>query len=778
MSEMTMWMRERLIFLGNGMYGSNKKAFLKKWHFTIPFKVCKFIKIKKRLKQFIIYILVLIIGVAGSDELIAQEKAITLTGSVKGKESRIPIPDVEVFVPGGARTRTDTFGKFEIRLKIGDELVVRGAELTTVYYTVKSDEELEILVEGYDAGEELKKSKRTRTLTHHALLDSARYYKKRDIDKSLSFIEQSLTVLGNKGAHSERASSLEVLGDIYIFHRQYDLAVSNYKNALKETYSAEVKIKLARAYLLSKDFKEALKTYEQLKAERRLAPYQRIVIYEGLGDVYTKQGLYKKARNAYQTGLELARANKVTPKITDLNSKLGDAYAEEDLTEEAEANYGNALVLAKQENTKRAVREKEKVADFYNEKNEYDKEIELRKSTLREMQSLDEAVEEPASEYKENDSITTQKINYKIANAYIAKNNLEEAIPYLEKSIEEADKKEDLIVQKDATRKLSEVYRSTGDFTRAFETYRQYVELVDTLYVKKEQELAQVARINRDIALKQSRISGLEQERALSESRYDLALTQQQLAEETNKRQKIIIYSLILGMFLLAVTAGLFYRNNKQQKLANNLLALKSLRTQMNPHFIFNALNSVNNFIAKNDERSANRYLSEFSTLMRSVLENSEEDFIPLEKEIELLKLYTKLEHSRFSEKFDYDIEVDQHIDVNAFMIPPMLLQPYVENAIWHGLRYKETRGFLKIAFTEQDKDTLQITIQDNGIGRKQSQALKTTHQRKQKSKGMGNIKKRIAILNAMYKDKVDVSVADNIQDASGTVVLLTLKKD
>lgn len=198
----------------------------------------------------------------------------------------------------------------------------------------------------------------------------------------------------------------------------------------------------------------------------------------------------------------------------------------------------------------------------------------------------------------------------------------------------------------------------------------------------------------------------------------------------------------------------------------------------MNPHFIFNALNSVNNFIAKSDERSANRFLSEFSVLMRSVLENSEEDFIPLSKELELLKLYVKLEHSRFEDKFDYEIEIEKGVDIDAFKIPPMLLQPYIENAIWHGLRYKEEKGFLKIKVLPENANTLQIQILDNGIGRKKSAQLKTQNQKKQKSKGMGNIKKRIGILNTMYKSQVTVQVSDLESNGTGTQVILRLKKD
>ena len=244
------------------------------------------------------------------------------------------------------------------------------------------------------------------------------------------------------------------------------------------------------------------------------------------------------------------------------------------------------------------------------------------------------------------------------------------------------------------------------------------------------------------------------------------------------ERQKWLIYSLIFGMLLLGLTTYFFYRSNRQQKLANNLLALKSLRSQMNPHFIFNALNSVNNYIAKSDERSANRYLSDFSTLMRAVLENSEEDFIPLSKELELLELYTKLEHSRFSDKFDYEINIEEQIDIAAFEIPPMLLQPYIENAIWHGLRYKDEKGFLKIDLKKKDENTIEIIITDNGIGRQKSAALKTSNQKKQKSKGMGNIKKRIDILNDMYKDKVDVFISNYQLDGTGTKVVFTLKRD
>ena len=717
----------------------------------------------------------------GFSQVFQNKVSFEIKGSVKGKENYTPIPGVEVSTNNGAHTVTDSFGEFKIKVAIGDELIIKSPEFETVRYTIKSDDDVDVLVEGYigdSFGNSRSKISQRGISLHQTYLDSANFYKKTHIEKSIDFITQSIAQLGKRGNKKELAASLTTLGEVYQYHQQYDLAIGSFEDALEAEKSTKTTLLLGKTYLLNKEFKNAETTFLSLLKSGNLTPFQKTQLYEGLGDAYVGLEQVDRSVDNYQKALTIAKENLIAPKITDLNSKIADAYAKGNRLEEAEAFYGSSLELANKQTPQRAVQEKEKVADFYNQKNQYDAEIALRKKSLDELKQMSKPATKKSNLPSGADSITPQRINYKIANAYIAQDKLDEAIPYLEESIREADSDDDLIVQKDATRKLSEVYKYKGDYTKALETYQKYVAVVDTLYVRKEQEISRAARFNREIANKQNRISGLEQERELSQSKYDLALAEQQLIQESNKRQKWIIYSLIFGMLLMALATFFFYRSNKQQKLANNLLALKSLRSQMNPHFIFNALNSVNNYIAKSDERSANRYLSEFSTLMRAVLENSEEDFIPLSKELELLELYVKLEHSRFPDKFGYEIKVDGHIDVDAFQIPPMLLQPYIENAIWHGLRYKEEKGFLKINVRQKDKETIEITITDTGIGRKKSAELKTMNQKKQKSKGMDNIKKRIAILNVMYKDKVDVYISDLEDNGTGTKVQFTLKKD
>lgn len=707
-----------------------------------------------------------------------------IKGSVKGKENNVPISGVQVSTNKGAFTTTNALGEFSIKASVGDMLIVESPELQTVRYRIKSDEDVDVRVEGYEGTWSSRKQKREVSGSrsslddHQRLLDSANVYKRTNLEKSIDFIARSIEPLGSAGNKQELSSSLRTLGEIYMYHEQYDLAITNFKDALAAQESNKTKVLLGKAYVLNGNYESAISILEPLIMERNMVPYQRVELFEALGDANKGLSNLKDAQNYYQQGLIIAEKNQISPKEIDLNSKIADAFAVENRVIEAEGFYQNSLNLSKQVAPERLIQESEKVADFYNQKNRYDDEIQLRKRNLDELEQLPKnAVASSGQRISTRDTVTSQRINYKIANAYIAQDKLDEAIPYLEKSIIEADRDDDLVVQKDATRKLSEVYRYKGDYTKALESYQDYVAVVDSLYVRKEQEISRAARFNREIANTQNRISTLEQERELSQSKYNLALTEQQLYEETSKRQKWIIYSLIFGIASMAFTAFLYYRSNRQQKLANNLLALKSLRTQMNPHFIFNALNSVNNYIAKSDERSANRFLSEFSVLMRSVLENSEEDFIPLAKELELLELYVKLEHSRFSDKFDYKIDVDNKIDIDAFQIPPMLLQPYIENAIWHGLRYKEEKGFLKIGVRQVTNDMLEIRIEDNGIGRKKSAELKTTNQKKQKSKGMGNIQKRIQILNDMYKNRVEVSISDLNNDQTGTRVSLKLKK-
>jgi LytS/YehU family sensor histidine kinase len=189
-------------------------------------------------------------------------------------------------------------------------------------------------------------------------------------------------------------------------------------------------------------------------------------------------------------------------------------------------------------------------------------------------------------------------------------------------------------------------------------------------------------------------------------------------------------------------------------------LEMQALRAQMNPHFIFNSLNSINHFILQNNKIQASEYLSKFSKLVRLILQNSQAEFIPLESELESLRLYLELEAVRFDHKFDFKIIVDDDLDISAVKVPPLIIQPYAENAIWHGLMHKEGKGYLDIELFAQD-DFLYCKVTDDGIGRKRAAELKSKSAATHKSMGMRITADRIALLQQKKDAETFITITD-----------------
>ena len=206
-------------------------------------------------------------------------------------------------------------------------------------------------------------------------------------------------------------------------------------------------------------------------------------------------------------------------------------------------------------------------------------------------------------------------------------------------------------------------------------------------------------------------------------------------------------------------------------------LEMQALRAQMNPHFIFNCLSSINRFILKNESVAASDYLTKFSKLIRMVLNNSKNASISLEEELEMLRLYLDLEKLRFKNSFEYRICVPEGLDTNSVYIPPLLLQPVAENAIWHGLMHKEGPGTLEINFAREE-NYLNCYLTDNGVGRQKAQSFKSKSVEKQRSLGTQITADRIA-LNNKDSDPGDFNIEDLVDTdghASGTRVTLRIK--
>jgi ligand-binding sensor domain-containing protein len=237
-------------------------------------------------------------------------------------------------------------------------------------------------------------------------------------------------------------------------------------------------------------------------------------------------------------------------------------------------------------------------------------------------------------------------------------------------------------------------------------------------------------------------------------------------------------FLLLIGFLIISI---ILYINNyfAKKKLEKVLFQKKikesemqTLRSQMNPHFIFNSLNSINSFIIQNKTTIASEYLNTFSKLMRQILENSKQELISINSEIKTLKNYIQLEAARLDNKFDYQIQIDEDIDIDYYKIPPLILQPFIENAIWHGIHNKPTKGIITLTIKYIDDDTFQFIIQDDGIGRQKSALLKS-NETKHKSYGIDITIERIKMINP--QNTVEIIDLFKNNQAIGTQVIITL---
>lgn len=305
---------------------------------------------------------------------------------------------------------------------------------------------------------------------------------------------------------------------------------------------------------------------------------------------------------------------------------------------------------------------------------------------------------------------------------------------------------------------LVTIYQNKKEYAKSIELYQTFLSNLEQL-IKSDSSLVD----SKLFEISESKIVQLEKERILQ--------------NELLSKKNTITYFLITLLIIIAIFSIFIIKTLYSIKKKNKKIALQSLRREMNPHFIFNSLNSVNQFIAQNNELEANKYLTSYSKLMRNIMENSNKDFIKLTQELEQLKEYLGLEELRFQDKFSYIIEVDENLDTDATYIPNMLIQPNLENAIWHGLRYKEEKGFLRLS-VKQFNDKIIVTIEDNGIGLKQSTDSKTENQKLHKSRGLTNTKDRILLLNKLYSVSIELKIFEKRKPETGVIVKLIFPKN
>jgi LytS/YehU family sensor histidine kinase len=239
---------------------------------------------------------------------------------------------------------------------------------------------------------------------------------------------------------------------------------------------------------------------------------------------------------------------------------------------------------------------------------------------------------------------------------------------------------------------------------------------------------------------------------------------------------------ILLGLLLIYALVILRFKQLRKREAAKQELErmiyeyrMTALRSQMTPHFIFNVITSIQHYVLDNNRMESYDYLSKFGRLMRLVLENSKEKYITLFRELETLSLYIELEQLRLNKKFDWAMTVSEAVDTERMQIPSMLVQPYIENAIKHGLAPRKQGGVLTINFEAKD-DILTVTVNDNGVGRVAAAAAR--EKQSHHSMGMEITVNRIEVLSRWHNKKFEVAVTDKYNEAGiaeGTLVLITI---
>lgn len=550
------------------------------------------------------------------------------------------------------------------------------------------------------------------------------------------------SVIQEKPNADELKEAFLLLGDIYADIGQGELALGRYDRAMEVMSSddvkgrAEVLLKRGTVQLALADYDGARGSFGQCLT---LAPEDgtpSIACREGLADLEARSDNFVESQNYYQQ-VQTAAPDSITQ--VRVNAKRADVYLQQNDISNAANSLDQALTQVPRNRQLSKEESKDLIAANIN----------VRSAVIKDAPTLDndyvEALPTAPVSLVTSDNLTRFQALREVGKFSEAEDKLEDAL--------------NTVTQETPPEIATEVYAEGTDFfldrnqpDRAAEIYRSYTNANDQLLAQRREELDQQVAVLRE---QQTIDLGLKDLRA--------AEVERQLLNDRVSLQRWLIY--LLGALLLGalLSVALILRNVRKRRRANQALLLRNLQTRMNPHFIFNSLNSINNYIARQDERSANRYLGRFAKLMRNVLDQSGKDFVSLTEELEQLSLYLELEKERFTGKFDY--ELPSAAGYEDVRLPPMILQPFVENAIWHGLRYREQGGQLTVA-VEQTKGKVMVSITDNGIGRTRSADLKTKNQLNHKSTGLETTLQRLELINAHYDEGFSVQISDAFPEA------------
>ena len=583
-------------------------------------------------------------------------------------------------------------------------------------------------------------------------------YQSSDPSKMQKFAKLALMTSKKSNNDIQKAKAYQNIGISYIILSDYDKAIQNFdaseqilikqKNPSKEAQEILAKTlgskgiafseKNNYAKALEYDFR-AVKIYEDLENKLQLSK-----IYNNIGVIYNSIDDGKKALQYFLKANQLQKQDN-NPAVAVSASNIGLIYLKQNQKAKAKQYFDESLKAFEIHPNPRGLGELyNNYSRYYIAENQYD----LAKEFLLKAEGTFKSIE---------DQFGLSDTYLLLGDIYFKENNPEKSLEFARKSLEMAKELDLPETRMKSEKLLSDIYDKQGNQELALQHLRNYNIEKDNL----EKIINEQQRLKTEL---------------------DFHYEKEQLEKkETEMREKLLV---ILGFVVLAfVLVGLFFyfRNKEREKtlmLQKQLAEFehKALHLQMNPHFVFNCLASISSFIMQNGKEDAMKYLSKFSKLMRLTLEFSKESAIPIDKEIEALQNYLELEQLRFNQKFDFKINKDSEIEDDT-AIPSLLLQPYVENAIIHGVAPKEGKGFIKIDFTQKDEQLICV-IEDDGVGIDTSRELKKNSVNVHQSMALDISKKRLKTLEELENKKVNLKIEelkDENNNSRGTRITLEL---
>jgi tetratricopeptide (TPR) repeat protein len=531
---------------------------------------------------------------------------------------------------------------------------------------------------------------------------------------------------------------------------------------------------LATIYMDEKNYSKALTSFEkalQYSEQSNNEGGKGIILYN-IGEVYNAEGDHKQAREYFIQARDIQLKVHDEIQAATAISSIANTYQFEEKFDSALIYYHQLLpIFLKHNDLYRLGIVSENIGVAYENKKQYPQAL----------QSMQEAKKYYTQINSKSDLAFLEE---EMGEVYLSSNNTPQALSNFNDAIKLADQIPLLDLKRASLLDLSNAYKQTGDYKDAYLFMDSSYKIKDSLFTKEKQ--SELAKIQTQFETEQK------------EKENQLLRTENTANAIELKQNKKFLAAALAGLILLIAFLFALYKNGRTkikniQKLRelntqlhqqkeeimriNTLLELKALRVQMNPHFIFNCMSSIQECILTGRIDDANTYLTKFSRLLRMVLNYADDENILLEKELEILNLYLQLEKIRLKGSFEYAINVDEELLAEELKVPTLLLQPFAENAIWHGLLNKPDNRMLTISGSIKN-DTLLFTVEDNGVGRAKAAELRS-HQNPYKSKAIELVKKRLQILqqqSGLQQTGFEIfDLYNNVREPVGTKVEIIL---